>query len=196
MPTFVEIPHAHLGVSGRVMNVGGGQAFRSGMNMGGTIQGLSSNLGTSGNRNYVPGNPALGPRITNIVSRSNIGINISSGGLSVPIISSHIDFRVNAASGRLNVQGSNRMMHGLILQGMPDGAIGLMLMLIYFPKLLQSGMQIYFRELLPKTNPLLFFAPMGQEMRAILFTGCSLDRFFLWILWLTDVLSLWIGKKT
>ena len=114
---LLQIPHAHSGVSGRVMNVGGGQAFSSGMNMGGTIQGLYSNLGTSGNRNYVPGNPALGPRITNIVSRSNIGINISSGGLSVPIISSHIDFRVNAASGRLNVQGSNRMMHGLILQG-------------------------------------------------------------------------------
>ena len=114
---LLQIPHAHLAVSDRVMNVGGGQAFRSGMNMGGTIQGLSSNLGTSGNRNYVPGNPALGPRITNIVSRSNIGINISSGGLSVPIISSHIDFRVNAASGRLNVQGSNRMMNGLILQG-------------------------------------------------------------------------------
>ncbi|VAH46661.1 unnamed protein product [Triticum turgidum subsp. durum] len=144
------------------MNVGGGQAFRSGMNMGGTIQGLSSNLATSGNRNYVPGNPALGPRITNIVCRSNIGINISSGGLSVPIISSHIDFRVNAASGRRNVQGS--MMNGLILQGMPDGAIGLMLKLIYSPKLLQSGMQIYF-------------------------------RFFLWILWLPDVLSLWIGMK-
>ena len=112
---LLQIPHAHLGVSGRVMNVGGGQAFRSGMNMGGTIQGLSSNLATSGNRNYVPGNPALGPRITNIVCRSNIGINISSGGLSVPIISSHIDFRVNAASGRRNVQGS--MMNGLILQG-------------------------------------------------------------------------------
>ena len=86
-------------------------------------------------------------------------------------------------------------MNGLILQGMPDGAIGLMLKLIYSPKLLQSGMQIYFRELLPKTNPLLFFAPIGQEMRAILFTRCSLDRFFLWILWLPDVLSLWIGMK-
>ncbi|KAI5020184.1 hypothetical protein ZWY2020_045072 [Hordeum vulgare] len=94
------------------------------MNMGGSIQGLSSNLGTSGNRNSVPGNPALGnlgPRITssagNIVGGSNIGRNISSGGLSVPSISSRIDFSGNAASGRLNVQGSNRMMNGLIPQG-------------------------------------------------------------------------------
>jgi len=161
---LLQIPHAHSGVSGREMNVGGGQAFSSGMNMGCTIPGLSSNLSTTGNRNSVPGNPTLGPRITNIVRRSNIGRNISSGGLSVPIISSGIDFSGNAASGRLNVQGSNRMMNDLIPQGMPDGAIGLMLKLIYFPKLLQSGMQIYFRELLPKTHPLLFFAPIGQEV--------------------------------
>ena len=121
---LLQIPHAHSGVSGRGMNVGGGQAFSSGMNMGGTIQGLYSNLGTSGNRNSVPVNPALGnlgPRITssvgNIVGGSNIGRNISSGGLSVPSISSRIDFSGNAASGRLNVQGSNRMMNGLILQG-------------------------------------------------------------------------------
>ncbi|VAI63887.1 unnamed protein product [Triticum turgidum subsp. durum] len=119
-----QIPHAHSGVSGRGLNVGGGQAFSSGMNMGGNIQGLSSNLGTSGSRNSVPGNPALGnlgPRITssagNIVGGSNIGRNISSGGLSVPSISSRIDFSGNAASGRLNVQGSNRMMNGLIPQG-------------------------------------------------------------------------------
>ncbi|KAI4983480.1 hypothetical protein ZWY2020_023972 [Hordeum vulgare] len=55
-----QIPHAHSGAGARGMNVGGGQAFSSGMNMGGSIQGLSSNLGTSGNRNSVPGNPALG----------------------------------------------------------------------------------------------------------------------------------------
>ncbi|XP_020176467.1 probable NOT transcription complex subunit VIP2 isoform X1 [Aegilops tauschii subsp. strangulata] len=122
-----QIPHAHSGVSGRGMNVGGGQAFSSGMNMGGTIQGLYSNLGTSGNRNSVPGmsvSPALGnlgSRITssagNIVGGSNIGRNISSGGLSVPSISSRVDFSNNAGSGRLNVQGSNRMMNDLILQG-------------------------------------------------------------------------------
>ncbi|VAI19693.1 unnamed protein product [Triticum turgidum subsp. durum] len=122
-----QIPHAHSGVSGRGMNVGGGQAFSSGMNMGGTIQGLYSNLGTSGNRNSVPGmsvSPALGnlgPRITisagNIVGGSNIGRSISSGGLSVPSISSRIDFSSNAGSGRLNVQGSNRIMNGLNPQG-------------------------------------------------------------------------------
>ncbi|VAI34503.1 unnamed protein product [Triticum turgidum subsp. durum] len=122
-----QIPHAHSGVSGRGMNVGGGQAFSSGMNMGGTIQGLYSNLGISGNRNSVPGmsvSPALGnlgQRITssagNIVGGSNIGRNISSGGLSVPSISSRVDFSNNAGSGRLNVQGSNRMMNDLIPQG-------------------------------------------------------------------------------
>ena len=124
---LLQIPHAHSGVSGRGMNVGGGQAFSSGMNMGGTIQGLYSNLGTSGNRNSVPVmsvSPALGnlgPRITisagNIVGGSNIGRSISSGGLSVPSISSRIDFSSNAGSGRLNVQGSNRMMNDLIPQG-------------------------------------------------------------------------------
>ncbi|KAE8776442.1 putative NOT transcription complex subunit VIP2 [Hordeum vulgare] len=122
-----QIPHAHSGVSGRGMNVGGGQSFSSGMNMGGTIKGLYSNLGTSGNRNSVPGMSVsatlgnLGPRITNsagnIVGGSNIGRNISSGGLSVPSISSRIDFSSNAGSGRLNVQGSNRMTSGLIPQG-------------------------------------------------------------------------------
>lgn len=122
-----QIPHAHSGVSGRAMNVGGGQAFSSGMNIGGTIQGLSSNLGSSGNRNSVPGmsvSPALGnlgPRITssvgNIVGGSNMGRNISSGGLSAPSIASRINFSGNAGSGSLNVQGSNRMMNGLLPQG-------------------------------------------------------------------------------
>lgn len=125
-----QIPHAHSGVSGRGMNVGGGPAFSSSTNIGGTIQGLSSNLGTSGSRNSVPGmsvSPALGnlgPRITNsvgnIVGGSNIGRNISSGGLSVPSIASRMNFTGNAGSGNLNVQGSNRMMNGLLQQGSPQ----------------------------------------------------------------------------
>jgi CCR4-NOT transcription complex subunit 2 len=122
-----QIPHAHSGMGGRAMNVGGGQPFSSGMNMGGTIQGLSSNLGTNVNRNSVPGmsaSPALGnlgPRITssagNIVGGSNIGRNISSGGLSVPSVASRMNFSGNTGSGSLNVQGSNRMMNGLLPQG-------------------------------------------------------------------------------
>jgi CCR4-NOT transcription complex subunit 2 len=123
----LQIPHAHSGVGGRGMNVGGGQAYSSGMNIGGTIQGLSSNLGNSVNRNSVPGmsaSPALGnlgPRITssvgNIVGGSNIGRNMSSGGLSVPSIASRMNFGGNTGSGSLNVQGSNRMMTGLLPQG-------------------------------------------------------------------------------
>ncbi|KAG8059231.1 hypothetical protein GUJ93_ZPchr0002g24693 [Zizania palustris] len=122
-----QIPHGHSGVSGRGMNVGGGPAFSSSLNIGGNIQGLSSNMGTGGSRNSVPGmsvSPTLGnlgPRITssvgNIVGGSNIGRNISSGGLSVPSIASRINLSGNAGSGGLNVQGSSRMMNGILQQG-------------------------------------------------------------------------------
>ncbi|KAL6912012.1 hypothetical protein ACP4OV_000817 [Aristida adscensionis] len=125
-----QIPHAHSGVSGRGMNVGAGPAFSSSMNIGGNIQGLSSNLGAGGNRNSVPGmsvSPGLGnlgPRITssvgNIVGGSNIGRNISSGGLSVPSIASRMNLSGNTGSGSLNVQGSNRMMNGLLQQASPQ----------------------------------------------------------------------------
>ncbi|KAK3159283.1 hypothetical protein QOZ80_2AG0148170 [Eleusine coracana subsp. coracana] len=125
-----QIPHAHSGVGGRGMNVGAGPAFSSSMNIGGTIQGLSSNLGSGGSRNSVPGmsvSPGLGnlgPRITgsvgNMVGGSNIGRNISSGGLSVPSIASRMNLSGNAGSGNLNVQGSNRMMNGLLQQASPQ----------------------------------------------------------------------------
>ncbi|KAF2941184.1 probable NOT transcription complex subunit VIP2 isoform X2 [Oryza sativa Japonica Group] len=124
-----QLPHGHSGVSSRV-NVGGGPAFSSSLNIGGTIQGLSSNLGAGGNRNSVPGmsvSPALGnlgPRITgsvgNIVGGSNIGRNISSGGLSVPSIASRMNLSGNIGSGGLNVQGSSRMMNGILQQGSPQ----------------------------------------------------------------------------
>ncbi|KAF0914314.1 hypothetical protein E2562_028200 [Oryza meyeriana var. granulata] len=125
-----QIPHGHSGVSGRGMNVGGGPAFSSSLNIGGTIQGLSSNLGAGGSRNSVPGmsvSPALGnlgPRITgsvgNIVGGSNIGRNISSGGLSVPSIASRMNLSGNVGSGGLNVQGSSRIMSGILQQGSPQ----------------------------------------------------------------------------
>ncbi|CAN6245858.1 unnamed protein product, partial [Urochloa humidicola] len=121
-----QIPHAHSGVSGRGMNVGAGPAFSSSMNIGGNMQGLSSSLGAGGSRNSVPGmsvSPSLGnlgPRITssvgNIVGGNNIGRNISSGGLSVPSIASRMNLSGNTASGNLNVQGSSRMMNGLLQQ--------------------------------------------------------------------------------
>uniref|UniRef100_A0A0D9VYP7 NOT2/NOT3/NOT5 C-terminal domain-containing protein n=1 Tax=Leersia perrieri TaxID=77586 RepID=A0A0D9VYP7_9ORYZ len=125
-----QIPHGHSGISGRGMNAGGGSAFSSSLNIGGTIQGLSSNLGAGGSRNSVPGmsvSPGLGnlgPRITgsvgNIVGGSNIGRNISSGGLSVPSIASRMNLGGNVGSGSLNVQGSSRMMNGILQQGSPQ----------------------------------------------------------------------------
>ncbi|XP_039776635.1 probable NOT transcription complex subunit VIP2 isoform X2 [Panicum virgatum] len=121
-----QIPHAHSGVSGRGMNVGAGPAFSSSMNIGGNIQGLSSSLGAGGSRNSVPGmsvSPSLGnlgPRITssvgNIVGGSNIGRNISSGGLSVPSIASRMNLSGNTVSGNLN----SRMMNGLLQQASPQ----------------------------------------------------------------------------
>uniref|UniRef100_A0A0D9VLV4 J domain-containing protein n=1 Tax=Leersia perrieri TaxID=77586 RepID=A0A0D9VLV4_9ORYZ len=125
-----QITHGHSGVSGRGMNVGGGPAFSSILNIGGSIQGLSSNLGASGSRSSVPGmsvSPALGnlgPRITgsvgNIVGGSNIGRNISSGGLSGTTIASRMNLTGDVGSVGLNVQGSSRMMNGIVHQGSPQ----------------------------------------------------------------------------
>ncbi|AQK56182.1 probable NOT transcription complex subunit VIP2 isoform X2 [Zea mays] len=120
-----QIPHAHSGVSGRGMNFGAGPAFSSSMNIGGNIQGLSSGLGSGGNRNSVHGMPVSssignsGQRISsvgNMVSASNIGRNIGTGGLSVPSIASRINLNGSGGSGSLNVQGSSRMMNGLLHQ--------------------------------------------------------------------------------
>jgi CCR4-NOT transcription complex subunit 2 len=121
----LQIPHAHSGVSGRGMNFGAGPAFSSSMNIGGNIQGLSSGLGSGGNRNSVHGMPVSssignsGQRISsvgNMVSASNIGRNIGTGGLSVPSIASRINLNGSGGSGSLNVQGSSRMMNGLLHQ--------------------------------------------------------------------------------
>jgi CCR4-NOT transcription complex subunit 2 len=102
------------------MNVGGNHVFSSGMNaIGGSGQGLSSNLANVGNRNSAPGLTAssvlgnLGPRITNsvgnMVGGSSIGRSISSAGLSMPGIASRINSSGNSGSGALNIPGSNRM---------------------------------------------------------------------------------------
>lgn len=61
-----------------------------------------------------------GPRITNamgnMVGGVNLGRNISSGGLSMPGLSSRLNMAANSGSG-LNVQGQNRMLGG----GLPQG---------------------------------------------------------------------------
>lgn len=102
------------------MNVGGSPVFSSSMNaIGGSIQGLSSNLANVGNRNSATGLAAspvlgnLGPRITNsvgnIVGGSNIGRSVSSAGLSMPSIASRMNLSGISGSGALSIQGSNRM---------------------------------------------------------------------------------------
>lgn len=64
-----------------------------------------------------------GPRITNamgnMVGGVNLGRNISSGGLSIPVLSSRLNLAANSGSG-LNVQGQNRMLGGGLPQGIYD----------------------------------------------------------------------------
>ena len=63
-----------------------------------------------------------GPRITssmgNIVGGGNIGRSMSSGGgLSVPGLASRLNMSAYSASGNLSVQGPNRLMSGVLQQG-------------------------------------------------------------------------------
>lgn len=113
------------------MGVVGNPAFSSGMNsIGGSIPGISSSSGTGGNRNSVPGmgvSPMLGnlsQRITssvgnmgNMIGGANIGRNVSSGGLSAPNIASRMNLVANTGTGTLNIQGSNRLISGMLQQG-------------------------------------------------------------------------------
>ena len=62
-----------------------------------------------------------GPRITssigNLVSGGNIGRGLSSGGgLAMPGLASHLSL-ISNGSGNMNVQGSNRLMGGILSQG-------------------------------------------------------------------------------
>ena len=109
------------------INVVGNHAFSSNMSgVGGSITGVSSSSAT-GNRSAVPGlgvSPVLGnvgPRLAstmgNIVGGGNMGRSISSGGLSVPGLSSRVNLGANSGSGSLSVQGSNRLISGMLQQG-------------------------------------------------------------------------------
>ncbi|CAN6975789.1 unnamed protein product [Brassica oleracea var. botrytis] len=115
--------HGHSGIPNRGgINVGN-PGFSSNANGGaGSIPGILSTSPGLGNRNSVPmgmsqllGN--AGPRITtnsmgNMVGGGNLR-NISSGGLSMPGLStSRLNLGANSGSG-LGVQGQNRMMGGL-----------------------------------------------------------------------------------
>lgn len=122
--------HAHSGMTSRGgMSVVGNPGYSSNTNgVGGSIPGILPTSAAIGNRSSVPGlgvSPILGnagPRMTNsvgnIVGGGNIGRSISSGaGLSVPGLASRLNLTANSGSGNLNVQGSNRLMSGVLQQG-------------------------------------------------------------------------------
>lgn len=122
--------HTHSGVSNRGgISVVGNPGFNSNTNgVGGSIPGILPTSAAIGNRNAVPGlgvSPILGnagPRITssmgNMVGGGNIGRSISSGGgLSVPGLTSRLNLGANSGSGSLSIQGQNRLMSGVLPQG-------------------------------------------------------------------------------
>ncbi|KAL4568639.1 hypothetical protein LXL04_024254 [Taraxacum kok-saghyz] len=126
--------HGHPGLSNRGgMGVVGGPGYTSSTNaVGGSIPGILPTSAAIGNRNSIPGvgvSPMLGnsgPRITNssgnIVGGGNIGRTINSGGvgLSIPGLSSRLNLNTNSGSGNVNVQGSNRLMGGMLQQASPQ----------------------------------------------------------------------------
>lgn len=123
--------HGHSGIPNRGgLNVVGNPGFSSNSNgVGGSIPGILSTSAGLSNRNSVPGMGIsqllgnAGPRITNsmgnMVGGGNLGRNISSGGLSIPGLSSRLNLAANSGSG-LNVQGQNRMLGGVLPQGIYD----------------------------------------------------------------------------
>lgn len=121
--------HGHSGVNSRGgINVVGNPGFNSNTNgVVGSIPGILPTSASIVNRNAVPGlgvSPILGnagPRITssmgNMVAGGNIG-RISSGGLSIPGLASRLNLNGSGGSSGLGVQGQNRLMSGVLPQGM------------------------------------------------------------------------------
>lgn len=123
--------HGHSGVANRGgLSVVGNPGFSSNTNgVGGSIPGILPTSAAIGNRNLGQGmgvSPILGnagPRITssmgNMVGGGNIGRSMGSGGgLSVPSgLASRLNLTANSGSGSLNVQGQNRLMSGVLPQG-------------------------------------------------------------------------------
>ncbi|WJX74354.1 putative NOT transcription complex subunit vip2, variant 2 [Trifolium repens] len=120
--------HGQSGVNSRGgISVVGNPGFSSSSNgVAGSIPGSIPNFG---NRNAVPGlgvSPILGnagPRITssmgNMVAGGNIG-RMSSGGLSIPGLTSRLNLNGNSGSVGLGMQGQNRLMSGVLPQGSPQ----------------------------------------------------------------------------
>jgi CCR4-NOT transcription complex subunit 2 len=122
--------HGQSGVNSRGgISVVGNPGFSSSSNgVAGSIPGSIPNFG---NRNAVPGlgvSPILGnagPRITssmgNMVAGGNIG-RMSSGGLSIPGLTSRLNLNGNSGSVGLGMQGQNRLMSGVLPQGIYFGS--------------------------------------------------------------------------
>ncbi|KAH9602381.1 hypothetical protein KSS87_016829 [Heliosperma pusillum] len=124
------VSHGHSGISNRGgMNIVGSPGYSNGTNVvGGSIHGVLPTSAAAGNRGAMPGlgvSPMMGnsgSRITssmgNIVGSGNIGRNMSSGaGLSVPGMTSRLNFTTNNASGGSGLQGPNGLMGGVLQQG-------------------------------------------------------------------------------
>ncbi|KAI3772409.1 hypothetical protein L6452_03595 [Arctium lappa] len=126
--------HGHSGLTSRGgMSVVGRPGFSSGTNaIGGSIPGILPTSAAISNRSSVPGvgvSPILGnpgSRITSSAGNiggggSSIGRSISSGGgLSMPGLASRLNLNTNTGSGNLGVQGSNRLMGGMLQQASPQ----------------------------------------------------------------------------
>ncbi|XP_071717115.1 probable NOT transcription complex subunit VIP2 [Rutidosis leptorrhynchoides] len=125
--------HGHPGLANRGgMGVVGNPGFSSSSNVvGGSIPGVLPTSAAIGNRNAVPGvgvSPILGnssPRITNsagnIIGGGNVGRSINTGGgLSMSGLSSRLNLNTNSGSGHVGMQGSNRLMGGMLQQASPQ----------------------------------------------------------------------------
>lgn len=117
--------HGHSGVPSRGINVLGGNAN----GVAASIPGILPTSAGIGNQNSVQGlgvSPILanaGSRMTNAMGHMVVGGNMgrsigSGGGLSVPGLSSRLSLTANNVSESLGFQGQNRLMGGLLPQGM------------------------------------------------------------------------------
>ncbi|KAJ0917495.1 hypothetical protein HanRHA438_Chr05g0206581 [Helianthus annuus] len=122
---------SHSGLNSRgSLSVVGTPGFSSGANaFSGSIPGVLPTTVPISNRNSIPGvgvppvSGNLSSRITssagNIGSGGSNGRSLSSGGgLSIPGLASRLNLNTSG-SGNLGVQGSNRLMGGMLQQGLP-----------------------------------------------------------------------------
>lgn len=112
--------HVHSGVTSRLgMNVVGTPEYSSSTNgLGGSIPGILSTSTAIGNRSAGNAGPWITSTVGNIVGGGNVGRSMSSGGgLSVPGLASRLNLAANSGSGNLSVQGPNRLMSGVLQQG-------------------------------------------------------------------------------